>query len=424
VSDPAIGRSAFRTALHWLPLAVLFAVFFWLAYPPPEAAGFPIKLFPDSASYTTWGYGRPPVPFLFYSLVGSNAATPIAQTVLSLVCWLALGWVALGAPGAAVAGVIAGALPVVLWNKTILSESLALSFGAAFLAASLALGRRWSLPSFLAWVACLLLYTGVRVENFFLVPPMLAVLLVWHHRHWLAIGAAGAATVAMFVAFSIVIDKQNHNWQIRMTNLVLTRILPDETLRTEFMARGLPAEPALLAAKGRMLAAYDPAFVEATPQFQQWLDEQSRPAYVAWLRTLAPHRMLVNEIDRAMKNWPYAFNYYFAGIGLPGSAWDFYPWSQEMRMPFAQWRWLALIPIACALLTLDLAFVDLFALAYFAAVYSMAFAVYHGDSGELDRHMVLTAALYRFAPIVALAPVWERLRPLWRRRDARLPIAS
>jgi hypothetical protein len=136
--------------LHWLPLAVLFAVFFWLAYPPPEPTNSPIKLFPDSASYTTWGYGRPPVPFLFYSLVGSNAATPIAQTVLSLVCWLALGWVALGAPGAAVAGVLAGALPVVLWNKTILSESLALSFGAVFLAASLALGRRWSLPRFLA----------------------------------------------------------------------------------------------------------------------------------------------------------------------------------------------------------------------------------------------------------------------------------
>jgi hypothetical protein len=294
VSDPAIGRSAFRTALHWLPLAVLFAVFFWLAYPPPEAAGFPIKLFPDSASYTTWGYGRPPVPFLFYSLVGSNAATPIAQTVLSLVCWLALGWVALGAPGAAVAGVIAGALPVVLWNKTILSESLALSFGAAFLAASLALGRRWSLPRFLAWVACLLLYTGVRVENFFLVPPMLAVLLVWHHRHWLAIGAAGAATVAMFVAFSIVIDKQNHNWQIRMTNLVLTRILPDETLRTEFMARGLPAEPALLAAKGRMLAAYDPAFVEATPQFQQ----VARRAVASGLRRLAAHAGAASHVGQ------------------------------------------------------------------------------------------------------------------------------
>ena len=287
-------------------------------------------------------------------------------------------------------------------------------FGAAFLAATWRSAAAGRCPAS-SRVACLLLYTGVRVENFFLVPPMLAVLLIWHHRHWLAIGAAGAATVAMFVAFSIVIDKQNHNWQIRMTNLVLTRILPDESLRAEFLAQGLPAEPALLAASGRMLAAYDPAFVK-TPQFQRWLDEQSRPAYVAWLGTLEPHRILVDKIDNAMKHWPYAFNYYFAGSPA-GECLDFYPWSHEMRMPFAQWRWLALIPIACALLTLDLAFVDLFALAYFAAVYSMAFAATATPAvgspyGPHRRAVSVRADRGAGAGV-------ERLRPLWRRRHDR-----
>ncbi|HSQ01605.1 MAG TPA: hypothetical protein VL049_30645 [Candidatus Dormibacteraeota bacterium] len=414
MSDPGLGRRAARAALHFLPLPALFAVFLWLSYPPPESAAFPIKVFPDSPTYTTWGYGRPPVPFLFYSLVGSGPAAPLAQTILSLTCWLALGWIALGFPGALTAGLLAGALPVVLWNKTVLSESLALSFGAAFLAASLALGRRWSPWRLVVWIACLLLYTGVRAENFFLVPPVLAALLVWHRRHWKAVGAAGLAALGLFVAFSIVIDKQNHNWQIRMTNIVLTRILPDLKLRAEFLARGLPEEPALLAARGRMLAAYDPAFVAATPEFQRWLDDQSRPTYLAWLRTFEPHKMLFEAMDHVMKHWPSVFNYYIAGVRLPGSAWDFYPWSHAMRMPFAEWRWLPLIPIACALLTLELTFADLFALAYVAAVYLMAFAVYHGDTGELDRHLVLTATLYRFAPVVALAPVWERVRLLWR----------
>ncbi|MFN8640426.1 MAG: hypothetical protein U0802_01720 [Candidatus Binatia bacterium] len=73
------------------------------------------------------------------------------------------------------------------------------------------------------WIACLLLYTGVRVENFFLVPPPLAALLLWHRRCRLALGLAGAAALTLFVAFSVVIDKQNHNWQIRMTNIVPTR---------------------------------------------------------------------------------------------------------------------------------------------------------------------------------------------------------
>jgi hypothetical protein len=217
----------------------------------------------------------------------------------------------------------------------------------------------------------------------------------------------------MFVAFSIVIDKQNHNWQIRMTNIVLTRILPDPKLRNEFLARGLPDEPALLAARGRMLAAYDPAFVAETPRFQHWLDEQSRPTYVAWLRGLEPHQMMFGAMDHVIKHWPYVFNYYMAGMRLPTSAWDFYPWSNAMRLPFVEWRCLALIPIACAVLTLQVTFADIFAIAYLVAVYLMAFAVYHGDTGELDRHLVLTATLYRFAPVIALAPIWERVRRLW-----------
>ena len=403
------GRIA-RLGLRWLPLALTFAIFCWLAWPPPD----PAKLFPDSASYTAWGYGRPPVPFLFYSLVGNGRGVPIAHTLLSLSCWLALGWVALGLPGAIAAGLLAGALPVVLWNKTVLSESLALSSGAGFMAATLLLGRQWTRPRFALWAACLLLYTGVRVENFFLVPPMIAALALWHRRHWLAIGAASAVAVAMFVAFSIVIDKQNRNWQIRMTNVVLTRILANPALAEEFFANGLPREPTLLAAKGRMLAAYDPAFVDATPAFQRWLDEESRPTYVAWLRGPEPHAMLFDGMDHVLKHWPFVFNYYTAGVRLPGSAWDFYPLSHAMRLPFTRWRLLALLPLACAVLTWRLAFVDLFALAYLAAVYLMAFAVYHGDTGEMDRHLVLTSALYRFAPFIALAPLWERLRPLWR----------
>jgi hypothetical protein len=386
----------------------------WWAWPPPQPDRYPIKLFPDSGSYLSWGYGRPPVPFLFYSLVGGERGAVIAQTILSFTAWGVLGWVACGLPGTLVALVLASALPVVLWNYTVLSESLALSLGAALLAATLALGRRWSTARLAVWAVCLVAYTGVRAENFFLVPPLAAALLVWHRRHWRALAAVGAAAAALFLVFSVVIDKQNRNWQIRMTNVVLTRVLPDTALANRFHAAGLPREPALLAARGRMLAAYDPTFVAATPEFQRWLDEQSRPAYLAWLRTPAPHVMLFEAMDRTIKHWPHAFNYYTAGVRLPGVAWDAYPASHALRLPFATWLWLAAIPFASALLTRRVVFGDLFALAYLAAVYLMAFAVFHGDTGEMDRHLVLTAALYRLAPVAALAGVWERLSELWR----------
>lgn len=405
------GRRATRrrTLRHVLTWAAVFAVFCWHLYPPPVA--MPIKLFPDSASYTAWGYGRPPVPFLFYTAVGSGRGAAVAQTVLSAGAWTALGWTACGLPGAIAGGLLAGALPVVLWNQTVLSESLALSLGAALLAATLALGRRWNRARFALWALCLVLFTGVRVENFFLVPPLVLMLLAWSPRHWRQLGAASAVAALLFVVFSVVIDKQNRNWQIRMTNIVLTRILPNVPLAHEFHAGGLPREPTLLVAKGRMLAAYDPTFVADTPQFQRWLDEQSRPAYLAWLRSLAPHRMLIEKWDHTLHHWPRVFDYYTAGVRLPGSAWDWYPISHALRLPLARWWWLAVLPVACALLTRRVRFIDLFVLGYLAAVYLMAFAVFHGDTGEMDRHMVLTAALYRFAPVIALGCVWERLWP-------------
>jgi len=401
-------------ALHLLPLVLAIGVALWCMWPPPAPERHPIKVFPDSPSYVDWGYGRPPVPFLFYALVGSERGAVIAQTVLSCAAWGTLGWLALGLPGAVVALLLAAALPVVLWNYTILSESLALSLGAALLAATLALGRRWSPARYAIWAFCLLMYTGVRAENFFLVPPLFAALLVWHRRHWRTLGAVGATAAALFVVFSVVLDKQNRNWQIRMTNIVLTRVLPDAPLAHQFHTAGLPREPALLAARGRMLAAYDPTFVAATPAFQRWLDEHSRPMYLAWLRTLAPQRMLFQSMDHTLKHWPNAFNYYIAGVRLPGTAWDAYPISHAMQIEFARWLWLAAIPLASALLTRRVVFGDLFVLAYLAAVYLMAFAVFHGDTGEMDRHMVLTATLYRFAPVAALAGVWERIRRLRR----------
>jgi hypothetical protein len=50
------------------------------------------------------------------------------------------------------------------------------------------------------------------------------------------------------------------------------------------------------------------------------------------------------------------------------------------------------------------------ALGYLGAIYCLAFIVYHGDTGDLERHMVLVSSLYRMAPVVALACPRDRLR--------------
>jgi len=392
----------------WLPPAAVVATALALSFPSPQ----PAKIFPDSVTYLHWSEGRPPTVPLFYLVVRPDMPINVAQTVLSMIAWTAMGWTLLGLVGAVYAAALAVSFPVSLWNLSVLSESLGLTFGAALCAATLALGRGWTRLRFGIWAACALLFTGVRVENFLFVPPLCLALLLFHRGHWKAIAAVGGAAALLFLIFGVVLDRGTDHWQNRMTNVVLTRILTDPYLTMEFFNRGLPHDEGMLAAAGQMLKYYDKEWRAKTPAFQHWLDDESRATYMRWLATLAPHRYLFAAIDQITHRGNY--DYYTGGLRLPLATTDvrFYDATQ---MAFRHWRWLAIVPIACAVLTWSLRFVDAFALAYFAALYVLAFGVFHGDTGEMDRHMVLIAALYRMAPIVALACVWEHARALLRR---------
>ena len=393
---------------QWLPLVAVAATALALSFPSPQVA----KIFPDSVTYLHWSEGRPPTVPLFYLVFRPDAPINIAQTVLSMVAWTTMGWMLLGLVGAIYAAMLAVSLPVLLWNLSVLSESLGLTFGAALCAATVALGRQWTRPRFALWAACAVLFTGVRVENFLFVPPLCAALLLWHRARWLPLLSVGAATALLFLVFGVILDRGTDHWQNRMTNVVLTRVLQDPELTIEFFARGLPRDEGMLAARGQMLKYYDTEWRNSTPAFQHWLDDESRPVYMRWLTTLMPHRKLIAWMDSIMHRGQY--DYYTGGLHLPAITMDARMYDAT-QIPFVYWRWMAVVPVACAVLTLSVRFIDLFGLAYLIAVYVLTFGVYHGDSGELDRHMVLVAALYRMAPIVVLASVWEHAHALWQR---------
>jgi hypothetical protein len=207
-----------------------------------------------------------------------------------------------------------------------------------------------------------------------------------------------------------VLDKQSTNWQNRLTNVVLTRILRDQSLAEHFFAAGLPREPMLLAHKGRMLMYYSPEFRQQTPRFQRWLDGPSRTTYVRWLATIEPHRLLIADIDLATAR--VSNGYYMGGVSYPRAATALVALYDAAALPFRFWWPLALVPLLAVGLARRVRFIDLFALAYCAAVYGMTFVVFHADTGELDRHMTLVAALYRMAPIVVLACLWQHARTL------------
>lgn len=401
----------FRSSPRWWPCAAVIVAALLLGWPPAQHPLQTIKTFPDSATYLSWGFGRPPTTFLFYALVGSGRAAVIVQTIASVTSWTVFGWLALGWPGASVAALLSAALPVSLWNYTVLSESIGLTIGAAWCAATLALGQSWSRRRFVVWTVLALLFTGVRAENFFLIPPLWLALLCGHRARWRALIVSGAGVAGLFIAFSIVADMANRNWQIRLTNVMLTRIHPNPQLRTQFEALGLPRGDELNAWHGHMLAAYDPAFVAATPLFQQWLDNESRPTYLRWLATAEPHRQLWEWGDHALTRVDPGFDYYTAAVRFPKLAFAALPLWDALRIPLGWWCALPLLPVLAGLLLRRIGFAQVFPLAYGLAVYALLFVVYHADSGELDRHLVLVGALYRLASIVVLGGIWDALRP-------------
>src|SRR5499425_2454990 len=215
-SEPARVRLA-----HWVAPAAVVATALALSFPSPQVA----KIFPDSVTYLHWSEGRPPTVPLFYLVFRPDAPINIAQTVLSMVAWTTMGWMLLGLVGAIYAAMLAVSLPVLLWNLSVLSESLGLTFGAALCAATVALGRQWTRPRFAIWAACAVLFTGVRVENFLFVPPLCAALLLWHRARWLPLTLVGGAAALLFLVFGVILDRGTDHWQNRMTNVVLTRIL-------------------------------------------------------------------------------------------------------------------------------------------------------------------------------------------------------
>jgi hypothetical protein len=92
--------------------------------------------------------------------------------------------------------------------------------------------------------------------------------------------------------------------------------------------------------------------------------------------------------------------------------------SHLLETPFAvaalpPWLWLGVLALAAAgaLVTRQRPARAALALAVAAGAYAMAFAGYHGDALEVDRHLLLPRVLYRVVPLLALGALLSARRP-------------
>jgi hypothetical protein len=95
-------------------------------------------------------------------------------------------------------------------------------------------------------------------------------------------------------------------------------------------------------------------------------------------------------LDHILTRSESGHEYYAAGVALSGAAMNLNRLWDRARLPLSTWVWLAAVPIVCAAATRRIRSLS----ATLGAIYCLAFIVYHGDTGDLERHMVLVSSLY------------------------------
>ena len=254
--------------------------------------------------------GRPPTLPLLYKLVTGDEARIWAQLLISIACWLALA--------AAVAAAIrerplrplafgtvllfALAPELVLWDATLLSESISLSLTAALVAAWLWIVRRpspWAYGTMLALAAAWVL---ARDPHAYVLAGLALVLALSIAVSKTRGGSRGlraivavvlAAIAATSIAAATIIYAR---WAYPLQNVLSLRISAEPDQLAYFEDAGMPVTTKLLAKMdvhretGEIVLAYPPAddspeqLRDATP-FQRWLLTEGRSTYTGFLLT-------------------------------------------------------------------------------------------------------------------------------------------
>jgi hypothetical protein len=361
-----------------------------------------------------WFGSRPPLTSFLWKLTGSPGAFAIGQTVISIVSWGVLAWTvgSLLPPGwRRLIGYLtilafATTTPIVLWDRSVLSESLALSGLALLFATSIRLAQNFSSRRASALVGAAL-WCALARDTEILLPATLGVLLLifaFTRRHRPAFNLSIGTACALFLAagFCIATVVESGRDTLNMTDNLYVRVFPYPARVAWFSTHGMPeskqidklavtqSPPAVGTAK---IVSPDLKTPEFTP-LNRWINDHGATTYTLWL---IEHPWLV--VLEPFRRPERTFNN--AGGDIDGYAAGNKVTSGLSPVLWPPWVWL-LVVTAVIVVVLDERDLDVDRAAQVVVVLGLIgvvamFAAWSGDGQETTRHTLEGLAEVRLA---------------------------
>ncbi len=308
-SDRA-GRLDRTGAAAVVALIGFAAVRCWLAVGKPvswsDTKSYDVQASKSLLSARFWAGRKPPGFPLLLKLVGSHEAVIVAQVALSILAWALLAWVV--AAGARAGWprlvslcavlVFAVTTPIAIWDRVMLSESLALSLFALLVASLIWFGRR---PGWIRLAAVVLsagAWISTRDTNIYVVLGVgvvlgAAALLALVRRASIAPKLAVAALLLVLVGGGALVVSMStvRGWD-PLRHVLADRIIPYPDRLSWWIDHGLP-QGAALRELARDPHHTDTGALTAGPsardrkftRYSAWVKNQGARTYVVWLAT-------------------------------------------------------------------------------------------------------------------------------------------
>lgn len=410
----------FLLSLLIISIYVYLQVSHFLKIPEPQ-------LFPDSSRYLKSGDIMteqippegvlPVVPLINKILHNDIEAIVLFQLVFSICSWIFLSLaVAISLKNYVVKIftciiILAFSLSkdILMWNKTILSESFSLSIFACFVGIWFLIFKKVTLKRLIMLIIISAIFALTRNSNAYLLLALGGIITVTAFIYRLPNKRIYYMTlvIVFFLLFFVsdLISNATKQWTLSFLNVLSMRILPDREMTAYFESSGMPVNENLMARSGKWCYEDDYAFYNAPElqQFRKWLYSQGKSTYTRYLLSHPKYLILKPLEDIKLMLYGERLIYYAPkGFSTPirGIMYDLV--SSWTLFPAYIFFVGVLFGLNCALVFSGKSIISLIPLIMILLVFPLAALVWHADALEIDRHVLPIAVQARLGFILLI----------------------